>query len=298
MDFTYIIVGLVAFGALVGTGLYFYLRGVGPPPPPAASHAAADEPKFGEENAVSNGASELPNLALSDRIQVSIFKPSGESVGTFGINYLDQMPQDIADFARENPNIPNYSYLEANGETWTVISFAPLQIKVGRHFPPSTHELPPTGGSPKAVQTHTNPSRKFTIAVKTGQEPECQGALEISHSSSKILCTIEKSMSLLVGLVAAPILVVVYLYAQVKAGYLLVIPLYIAVYIIDKLFFRKIETTSVTFSATEVEAIQQNGIRVTLSIKDKEQGESHKFELTASTEKEAQEIVLLILGMK
>ncbi len=61
-----------------------------------------------------------------------IFKPSNESVGKIKIDTFDELLEKLAAFRASNPEFPTYSYIEASGRTWTIVSLDPLQLKEGR----------------------------------------------------------------------------------------------------------------------------------------------------------------------
>jgi hypothetical protein len=69
-------------------------------------------------------------------MKVHVFKRSNEHIGKFIVEEVAAIPSRLPDFLASH-DVPPYSYLEADGKTWTITGLAPLQLEEGRVSPPS-----------------------------------------------------------------------------------------------------------------------------------------------------------------
>jgi hypothetical protein len=61
----------------------------------------------------------------------SVFKPSGEFIGKFPVASEGELPEKLQELLGSNVRIPLRSYVEAFGQSWTVVGFNPIQLREG-----------------------------------------------------------------------------------------------------------------------------------------------------------------------
>ncbi len=64
-----------------------------------------------------------------------IFEPSNKFIGKLDVGSLDEIPDKVREFHVSNKSVPIYSYVEASGKTWTIVSLDPFQLDDGRVSP-------------------------------------------------------------------------------------------------------------------------------------------------------------------
>ena len=60
-----------------------------------------------------------------------VFKPSGESIGKFEITSIEELPEKLTEFLATGVRTPLHSYVEAGGQSWTIIGLNPLNLREG-----------------------------------------------------------------------------------------------------------------------------------------------------------------------
>ena len=98
-------------------------------------------------------------------IKVFVFKPTNEFLGKFKVEKLEDVSVGFAKFFAEASAIPLFAYLEAVGQTWTVVSLEPLQLQAGRIAPSATYvaALVSNKGS---LSSSSDPTRTDNLSVK------------------------------------------------------------------------------------------------------------------------------------
>lgn len=79
-----------------------------------------------------------------------IFTPGNGFVAKFPIYHREQLRPELETFLESAGTLPDHCYLEAFGETWTIVSQSPLQLAEGR--------VPAPPSQPRPMQTVTTES--------------------------------------------------------------------------------------------------------------------------------------------
>lgn len=61
-----------------------------------------------------------------------VFKPSNEFIGKFDIGAPDEVLTKLQAFVLGRKDIPEYSYIESDGRSWTIVTPDPLDLREGR----------------------------------------------------------------------------------------------------------------------------------------------------------------------
>ena len=77
-------------------------------------------------------------LLKNKRMKIFIFKPSNELAGKIEVMGEDGVGAAVKSFVESSSGIPNFSYVEAFGKTWTITCQQPFQLELGRLIKPST----------------------------------------------------------------------------------------------------------------------------------------------------------------
>ena len=114
-------------------------------------------------------------------MNVFIFNPSNEFLGKFNVGSLQDVPWRFSEFHASNQSIPPFSYLEADGKTWTVVSLEPLELQDGRISPRTSSTDRPAPVSPSISTTQhfrdsdTQPEVvKLLRAIVTNQQRQLE----------------------------------------------------------------------------------------------------------------------------
>ena len=71
-------------------------------------------------------------------VKIFIFTPSNEFAGKIDVMGEDDVGAAVKSFVERSSGIPNFSYVEAFGKTWTITCQQPFQLELGRLIKPST----------------------------------------------------------------------------------------------------------------------------------------------------------------
>jgi len=92
------------------------------------------------------------------------FKPTNELIGKFTIQSFDQMPAALQNFLANKDPVPIYSYVEASGRKWTIVSQNPFQLREGVVMGQATEQHPETvSGSQGSAQTPISENSQLVI---------------------------------------------------------------------------------------------------------------------------------------
>ena len=61
-----------------------------------------------------------------------VFTPTNEPVGKFVVDRPDQLSTEVEKFVATVSSLPDYCYVEAFQQTWTIVSRSPIRLEEGR----------------------------------------------------------------------------------------------------------------------------------------------------------------------
>jgi len=99
-----------------------------------------------------------------------IFAPNNEFVAKFPFHQANQIQSELAAFLGISGRLPHGCYVEALGDTWTIVSQSPLQLQEGRvALSPSGPAAPPA--ELLTVTTETLPGHTITgsLGIVSGE---------------------------------------------------------------------------------------------------------------------------------
>jgi hypothetical protein len=64
-------------------------------------------------------------------VNATVFKPSGELIGKFEIASVEEIPEKLPQFLATGVRTPLDSYVEAGGQSWTIIGLNPVNLREG-----------------------------------------------------------------------------------------------------------------------------------------------------------------------
>lgn len=98
-----------------------------------------------------------------------LFKPSNELLAKLPIGHINQLETELKTFIDIGGPLPDHSYVEALGHTWTIVSQSPLRLQEGRVSPPQAAS--PALRKLPAVTTDTFPGHIITgtCGIVTGE---------------------------------------------------------------------------------------------------------------------------------
>lgn len=69
-------------------------------------------------------------------MKAHIFKSSNEHIGGFSFDGPDDFSERLKEFVESHGGVPTFSYVEADGKTWTITSLSPFAMQEGRLMSP------------------------------------------------------------------------------------------------------------------------------------------------------------------
>lgn len=92
-------------------------------------------------NLIGNGGNGTVENSGRGDIEIFIFKPTNDLLGKAQAIKIEAIPSALEAFSKSHLGTAPYSYAEAIGKTWTIISLNPFEIREGRISPPLGHPL-------------------------------------------------------------------------------------------------------------------------------------------------------------